>query len=336
MPFASTVPLSSANGVAIGVSPQGEWLSPAKGFPSFGGSLLLVSDIHIMGLPLSITNRIRCKGAPSTRILFSSRGFPEQGMGFFHRIPTFKERIEFASIASPSPNENGFANQGFASRRSPPIFRESPSPNIWDSRQKDHPLLSEWVSLIRRDWFHRSSFSRATLLMGSLFIKGFASISKRLLASEATQGILRLPKWSVERGTPIQKGSLASPSHHGRLRLQVDNVHNQLQANLEISKSDVLSLASTLKSRCSSLHIIFVDRRLLHIESPLLMLPHLVLIQQCCVDPCPGRLRSPLHDSSHTIDAYSSPHRFSSRSNERYDQRVAYSDLPCTLKEAPF
>ena len=179
-------------------------------------------------------------------------------------------------------------------------------------------------------------FSRTTLLMGSPFIKGFASISKRLLASEATRGILRLPKWSVERETPIQKGSLASPSHHGRLRLQVDNVHNQLQANLEISKSDVLSLVSTLKSRCSSLHIIFVDRRLLHIESPLLMLPHLVLIQQRCVDPCPGRLRSPLHDSSRTIDAYSSHHRFSSRSNERYDQRVAYSDLPCTLREAPF
>ena len=30
-------PLSSANGVAIGVSPPGEWLSPAKGFPSFEG-----------------------------------------------------------------------------------------------------------------------------------------------------------------------------------------------------------------------------------------------------------------------------------------------------------
>ena len=164
---------------------------------------------------------------------------------------------------------------GFASRRSPPIFRESRSPNIWDSRQKDHPLLSEWVSLLRRDWFQQKPFffSRTTLLMGSPFINGFASISKRLLASEATRRFLRLPKCSVERETPIQKGSLASPSHHGRLRLQVDNVHNQLQANLEISKSDVLSLASTLKNRCSSLHIIFVDRRLLHIESPLLMLP---------------------------------------------------------------
>ena len=66
------------------------------------------------------------------------------------------------------------------------------------------------------------------------------------------------------------------------------------------------------------------------------MLSHLALIQQRCVDPCPGRLRSLLHDSSRPIDAYSSLHRFSSRSNERYDQRVAYSDLQCTLKEAPF
>ena len=30
-------PLSSANGVAIGASPPGEWLSPTKGFPSFEG-----------------------------------------------------------------------------------------------------------------------------------------------------------------------------------------------------------------------------------------------------------------------------------------------------------
>ena len=184
--------------------------------------------------------------------------------------------------------------------------------------------------------FQQKPFSGATLLMGSPFIKGFASIAKRLLASEAARGILRLPKWSAERGTQIQKGSLASSSHHDRLRLQLDDVHNQLQVNLEISKCDVLSLASPLKSRCSSLHIIFMDCRLLHIESPLLMLPPLVLIQQRCVDPCPGRLRSPFHDSSRTIDAYSSHHRFSSRSHERYDQRVAYSDLPCTLKEAPF
>ena len=125
-------PLSTANGVAIGASPPVEWLSPAKGFPSFEGSLLLVSDIHLMGLPLSITNRIRCKGAPSsTRMLFSSRGFPEQGMGFLHGIPTFNKRIEFASIASPSPNENGFAPKG------------STSPSEWDSHRDGHPLSPE-------------------------------------------------------------------------------------------------------------------------------------------------------------------------------------------------
>ena len=127
-----------------------------------------MSDIHIIGLPLSITNRIRCKGAPSsTRMLFSSRRFPEQGMGFFHRIPTFNKRIEFASIASPSPNENGFAPKGSTSpsewdshRDGHPLFsRESPSPNIWDSRQKDHPLLSEWVSLLTSGLgFNRSPF----------------------------------------------------------------------------------------------------------------------------------------------------------------------------------
>ena len=266
-----------------------------------------------MGLPLSITNRIRCKGAPSsTRMLFSSRGFPEQGMGFLHRIPTFNKRIEFASIASPSPNENGFAPKG------------STSPSEWDSHQDGHPLSPENHPLQTYGILGRRVIP--SLANGfRFFLRGHA---KRLVASEAARGILRLPKWSAERGTPIQKGSLASPSHHDRLRLQLDDVHRQLQVNLEISKRDVLSLASPLKSRCPSLHIIFVDRRLLHIESPLLMLPPLVLIQQRCVDPCPGRLRSSLHDSSRTIDAYSSHHRFSSRSHERYDQRVAYSDVP--------
>ena len=117
----------------------------ARGCRLLRGSLLLVNDIHLMGLPLSITNRIRCKGAPSsTRMLFSSRGFPEQGMGFLHRIPTFNKRIEFASIASPSPNENGFAPKG------------STSPSEWDSHWDGHPLspenhpLQTYVILVRK------------------------------------------------------------------------------------------------------------------------------------------------------------------------------------------
>ena len=50
-----------------------------------------------------------------------------------------------------------------------------------------------------------------------------------------------------------------SPSHQGRLRLQVENVHNHLQIILEISMTDVLTWTLTLNSGCSSLHINFVD-----------------------------------------------------------------------------
>ena len=140
-----------------------------------------MNDIHLMGLPLSITNWIRCKGAPSsTRMLFSSRRFPEQGMGFLHRIPTCNKRIEFASIASPSPNENGFAprvnlskRMGFASRRSPSISRESPSPNVWDSRQEGHPLLSEWVSLLTSGLVSTRAFFKGHASHGIPFHEGF-------------------------------------------------------------------------------------------------------------------------------------------------------------------
>ena len=140
-----------------------------------------MNDIHLLGLPLSTTNRIRCKGAPSsTRMLFSSRGFPEQGMGFLHTIPTFNKRIESASIASPSPNENGFApkgstskRMGFASRRSPSISRESPSPNVWDSRQEGHPLLSEWVSLLTSGLVSTGALFKGHASHGIPFHKGF-------------------------------------------------------------------------------------------------------------------------------------------------------------------
>ena len=97
---------------------------------------------------------------------------------------------------------------------------------------------------------------------------------------------------------------------------------------MEISKCNMLSSASPLKSRWPPPLFITVDRRLPHIKSPLLMSPPLVLIQQRCVDFCPDRPRSPSHDHSRTRDACSSHHRFSRRSHERYDQRVAYSDAP--------
>ena len=145
-----------------------------------------MTDIHIMGLPLSITNRIRCKGVPS------SEGLPEQEMGFFHRISAFKaNRIRINCVTLS--NENGFADQG-----SPPQANGIRIEMVT-------PYLQE-ISGLRNN-----------------------------------TGILRLHKWSVERETPIKKGFIAFPSHQGRLRLQVDDVHNQLQTNLEISMSDVLT-----------------------------------------------------------------------------------------------
>ena len=115
-----------------------------------------------MGLPLSITNRIRFRGAPSSkRMVFSSRGFHKQGMGFLHRIPLFNQRMEFASIASPSPKRTvshpkGQPLQAYGIRIETVTLsqtngirtRESPSPSEWDSHQGGHPLHSEWGSLL--------------------------------------------------------------------------------------------------------------------------------------------------------------------------------------------
>ena len=121
-----------------------------------------MNDIHTTGLPLSITNRIRFRGAPFyRRIAFSSRGFPQQGMGFLHRIPLFPAngiRINCVTLSK----ENGFAPKGSTSpsecnshQDGHPLSqtngirtRESPSPSEWDSHQGGHPLHSEWGSLL--------------------------------------------------------------------------------------------------------------------------------------------------------------------------------------------
>ena len=185
--------------------------------------------------------------------------------------------------------------------------------------------------------------------MGFPFLKDFASISKRLVAfrssartTSPTHVVSRTRETSPE-GVACFPFASQSPEAPARGRPPPASLHqrnhrflshpywvppDQSQDNLEISKRNMLSSASPLKSRWPPLIIISVDRRLPHIVSPLLMLPPLVLIQQRCVDPCPGRFRSPSHDSSRTIDAYSSHHCFSRRSHERYDQRVAYSDAP--------
>ena len=100
--------------------------------------------------------------------------------------------------------------------------RVTPPPNGWDSQQDGHSLSS-------RDFW-----------------------------SQKQRGILRLLKWSVVREHQSTRAH-GSPSHQGRLRLQVENVHNQLQTILEISMTDVLTWTLTLNGGCSSLHINFVD-----------------------------------------------------------------------------
>ena len=154
--------------------------------PPLGGSLLLVTDIHIMGLPLSITNRF------VSRESHHQKDYLNRKWDSFIESPPLK-RIEFASIASPSPMRTV-------------------------SQTKGQPPQANGIRVI---WS--------------------PPIFKKFLVSETTRGILRLHKWSVERETTIKKGFIASPSHQGRLRLQVHNVHNQLQTNLEISMSDVLT-----------------------------------------------------------------------------------------------
>ena len=81
---------------------------------------------------------------------------------------------------------------------------------------------------------------------------------KRFLVSETTGNSSPIQVVSRTRNTNQQRAH-GSPSHQGRLRLQVENVHNQLQTILEISMTDVLTRTLTLNSGCSSLHINFVD-----------------------------------------------------------------------------
>ena len=74
---------------------------------------------------------------------------------------------------------------------------------------------------------------------------GFAArwslpIFKRFLVSETTGNSSSTQVVSRTRNTN-QETAHGSPSHQGRLRLQVENVHNHLQTMLEISMTNVLT-----------------------------------------------------------------------------------------------
>ena len=165
----------------------------------------------------------------------------------------------------------------------------------------------------------------------------------------------RKDKFASPRGQPNEgdqsRGSRhASPSHQDRLRRQLDVVHRQLdytreiidfyrahgrvppdqsQYDLEIFQARYAQLSIALEESLAStsFHRHGPSPTSHRVASPDVepLGPHSATLRG---SPCPDRPRSPSHDRLRTRDAYSSHHRFSSRSYERYDQRVAYSDAP--------
>ena len=163
----------------------------------------------------------------------------------------------------------------------------------------------------------------------------------------------RKDKFASPRGQPNEgdqsRGSRhASPSHQDRLRCQLDDVHRQLdytkeiidlyraqgrvppdqaRYDLEISQAQYAQLSIALEESLAStsFHRHGPSPTSHGVASPDVEPrgPHSATLRG---SPCPDRPISPSHDRSRTRDAYSSHHRFSSRSLERYDQRVAYSN----------
>ena len=165
----------------------------------------------------------------------------------------------------------------------------------------------------------------------------------------------RQDKFASPRGQPNEgdksRGSHhASPSHQDRFRRQLDDVHRQLdnakeivdlyraqgrvppdqaRYDLEILQAQYVQLSIAFEESLASTSF--------HSHGPS---PTSHRIASLGVDPrgphsatlrgslSQDRPRSSLHDRSRARDAHSSHHRFSSRSHERYDQRVAYSDAP--------
>ena len=178
----------------------------------------------------------------------------------------------------------------------------------------------------------------------------------------------RKDKFASPRGQPNEgdqtRGSRhASPSHQDCLRRQLDDVHRQLdyakeiidlyraqgrvppdqaRYDLEILQAQYAQLSIALEESLAStsFHSHGPSPTSHGVASPGVepLGPHSATLRG---SPCPDRPRSPSHDCSRTRDAYSSHHRFSSRSHERYDQRVAYSDAPahrrrpCSRESSP-
>ena len=180
-----------------------------------------------------------------------------------------------------------------------------------------------------------------------------ASLEPRASCSGLQQQ--RQDKFASPRGQPNEgdksRGNHhASPSHQDRLRRQLDDVHRQLdnakeivdlyraqgrvppdqaRYDLEILQAQYAQLSIALEESLAStsFHSHGPSPTSHGVASPGFepLGPHSATLRG---SPCQDRPRSPSHDRSRARDAYSSHHRFSSRSHEHYDQRVAYSDAP--------
>ena len=154
------------------------------------------------------------------------------------------------------------------------------------------------------------------------------------------------PRGQPNEGDKSRESRHASPSHQHRLRRQLDDVHRQLdnakeivdlyraqsrvppdqaRYNLEILQAQYAQLSIALEESLASTSFHS------HGPSPTshgIASPGVEPLATLRGSPCQDRPRSPSHDRSRARDAHGSHHRFSSRSDERYEQRVAYSNAP--------
>ena len=174
--------------------------------------------------------RLRLRGS-DCRLLWASPtgGFPSAGDWLSHHgSPTFDN--EFVERESPLQRITCTGNGILSSILH--LYSEL------NSHQVRH--LPQWERFRRPGWDSQQD--------------GHSLFFKKFLVSETTENSSPTQVVSRTRNTN-QPRAHSSPSHQGRLRLQVKNVHNQLQTILEISMTDVLTWTLKLNSGCSSLHI---------------------------------------------------------------------------------
>ena len=171
-----------------------------------------------------------------------------------------------------------------------------------------------------------------------------SSASSEPRASSSGLQQRRQDKFASPRGQPNEgdksRGSRhVSPSLQHRLRRQLDNAKeivdlyhaqsrvppDQARYDLEILQDQYAQLSIALEESLASTSF--------HSHGPSpsshgIASPSVDPLAPLRGSPCLDRPRSPSHDRSRAKDAHGSHHRFSSRSDERYEQRVAYSDAP--------